>query len=293
MTAIVEGDQGFFLGAAAKLIDVDREVATEVWYAKHLTASPTYSWIVGRFVEAGAPNKNGHLFSLEGLQANRPSIEHAPMNINHNTKRIVGTFTAAEMMYPIAAPTTASVDDVVRSLIAPNASPGYSNAGSLSLTATHAGLQIDTSLATPVVASAVNPHIEALGVVWKQYNPAAYAEIELAYAEGRAALSMECVPRKLRCAGDDGCNQEFAYMGRRHDTYCAHLNEGGAVKELIDPHFVGGAVVTPPEVPAWPDADIYSLVAAQHAASARPVPQTPDDWQREMDRVLGELESGF
>lgn len=285
MSAIVEGDKGFYLSTAAKLIDADREVASEAWFASHLKHAPERSWLVGRFVEAGSVNKNGHLFSVEGLQTNKPSIVHAPMNINHQSKRIVGAFVAAEMMYPTGAPETASYTHTVNHSVL--------NQGFLPTTANQivAGSNSMIQPATPVVTAAapVNPHIEALGVVWKHVNPSAYAEIELAHAEGICALSMECVPAKLRCAGEDGCGESFAYAGRQHDSYCEHLNEAASIKELIDPHFVGGAVVVPPETPAWSDADVYTLVANAHAMAKLPEESGVEAWKQAMDQVLSRL----
>jgi len=96
---VVEGQDRFFLGARATLIENDREVANE-WAAKHVVSNPAYAWVLGKFVEADRANKNKQYFPLDELQMARPSITNAPMNINHNTRRVVGSFVATEMVYP-------------------------------------------------------------------------------------------------------------------------------------------------------------------------------------------------
>lgn len=95
----VEGKRGIYLGAAATLIQDDREVATS-WASEHIVSNPAHKWLLGRFVEADRANNNRQLFSLEGLQMSRPTITHAPMNINHQSRRVVGAFVATDLIYP-------------------------------------------------------------------------------------------------------------------------------------------------------------------------------------------------
>lgn len=103
MTEWLEGNRSFFMGAQAHLIDDDRETAS-TWASKHVVHNPAYSWVIGRFVESDRANNNRQLFSLKGLQMAQPSIQHAPMNMNHNNRRVVGAFVASELLYPTAGP---------------------------------------------------------------------------------------------------------------------------------------------------------------------------------------------
>lgn len=106
MTVWIEGNRGFFLGAAAQLVEDDREVAS--WASPYIVKNPAYKWVLGRFVEADRANINRQLFSLDGLQMGRPSIAHAPMNMNHVARRVVGAFVGSDLIYPTTAEPEAS-----------------------------------------------------------------------------------------------------------------------------------------------------------------------------------------
>lgn len=334
MTAWVEGDRGFFLGCQAQLIDNDREVAAKAWFSDKVKKNPAHRFIVGRFVEAGSVNKNKHLFTLEGLQMGRPSIEHAPLNINHVPRRVIGAFVGAELIYPTAAPaqavdlsnlgvqatTTSSVSSFTYAsntshlLLSPSLNPLFEP-----VTAEVDAVECDCDCDDPATcackdcpnshkdpleekaaetAVAVNPHIEALAVVWKYYFPNEFAEVEMAHQEGRLFYSMECVPERIKCSGDTGCGESYEYHGRQSDEYCDHLNESASVKELIKPHFTGGAAVIPPEVPAWADADVYALVA-KHSELAETIYEqvktesphlSPREWEAQMAVILQQVQ---
>lgn len=254
MTIYVEGKHSIVLAAQAAIFENDREMASS-WAAPHIIPNPAHKWILGRFVEADRPNNNHQLFSLEGLQMSRPTIAHAPMNMNHSTRRVVGSYVATDLIYP----TDAASDE----------SAGTSDAG-------------------------LNPYIEALGVFWKHYFPEEYSLVEAAHAEGRLFYSMECVPRQIQCAGESGCGETFEYAGRISDTYCAHLNEHVSDKFLIDPHFTGGAVLVQGVRPGWVNADIHTLVA-QYSELADNIYEdvrsdlshlNPSDWELLMGELL-------
>lgn len=106
MQTIFEGEDRFYLGARATILDDSREVASE-WAVRHIHPNPAYAFILGRYVEADNANQNKQFFPLSQLQAAQSSITHAPMNINHNSRNVVGAFTATEMIYP----TTESASD--------------------------------------------------------------------------------------------------------------------------------------------------------------------------------------
>lgn len=219
-TVWVEGNKGFYLGAQAFLIEDARECA---WAERHIVANAAHAWVLGKYVEADRANSNRQYFSLDGLRLGQSTIAHAPMNLNHQARNVVGAFVATDMVHP-----------------------------------------------TEEQASAFNPYIEALGVVWKAYFPAEFAKIQDAHANGQLFFSMECVPRHIACIGDGGCGQKYEYAGRQSATYCDHLNGGTSDKDLIEPHFTAGAILVPPAQPGWKNAEIHSLVA-RHAEAAERV----------------------
>jgi hypothetical protein len=100
-----------------------------------------------------------------------------------------------------------------------------------------------------------NPFMETLAVFWKYYFPGVYADTQKAANEGGIFYSMECIPRAVATVGGADDSVEYPYQGRQHPTYPTELNERSVPMKLIDPHFVGGALVLPPENPAWSGAD--------------------------------------
>lgn len=103
-----------------------------------------------------------------------------------------------------------------------------------------------------------SPYIQALAAYYYYYFEDTYREIEKAHREGQLFFSMESVPASLVCAAE-GCGLEFAYAGRQHESYCAHLQEPIAARQLKQPHFTGGALIIPPVRPGWKSADIHEL----------------------------------
>lgn len=102
MTVLVRGANSYFMGARAFLLDEDKETASD-WANEHITYNPAIKWVLGRYAEADNPNSNRQAWSLEDLRLARSSVNHAPMNLLHQPKNIVGAFTASEMIYPTDA----------------------------------------------------------------------------------------------------------------------------------------------------------------------------------------------
>lgn len=102
MTTLIRGDNSYFFGAQAFVLDdaeLERDVASE-WAGKHVEKNPALKWILGRFVEADNPNRNKQAWALEDLRLKRPTINHAPMNMVHQARNVVGAFVATELLYP-------------------------------------------------------------------------------------------------------------------------------------------------------------------------------------------------
>jgi len=101
MSTLIRGTNSYFMGAQAFLLDdSEREIASD-WASKHVTHNPALKWILGRFVEANQANNNKQAWSLEDLRLKQPTINHAPMNMVHQARHIVGAYVATEMLYPV------------------------------------------------------------------------------------------------------------------------------------------------------------------------------------------------
>jgi hypothetical protein len=210
-----EGSNSFHFGARAVLLSDNYEIETASdWASQHVKKNGAYSWILGSFVEAERPNNNKQFFSTAGLQMGKPSIMHAPLNINHNQNRVVGTFVASELLFPKDAE----------------------------------------------AASTQLPQIESLAVMWRYYYPDAYQMVQAAHQENSLFFSMECVPRAISSIGGVDDSKEYKYEGRVSKNYPDDINERAVDGiHLIDPHFVGGALVIPPERPGWSKAEVKQV----------------------------------
>lgn len=109
MTILSSSDESYTLTAAASIV-IDEEDVASSWASKHITSSPSLKWIVGKYVEADNANRNGQYWTLEDLRMNAVTINHAPMNIGHNKQNPVGTYVAAEMIYPSEAGQNAFIE---------------------------------------------------------------------------------------------------------------------------------------------------------------------------------------
>lgn len=126
------------------------------------------------------------------------------------------------------------------------------------------GHYMDTELLYPTDAAAgdeSHPYVEALACFYEYYFPDEYKLVERAYASGQLFFSMECIAKSVTCSGDSGCGIEYEYAGAKSETYCAHINDGASVKQLNQPHFLGGALIIPPDKPGWGGAGVNELSA--------------------------------
>lgn len=128
------------------------------------------------------------------------------------------------------------------------------------------GVFVDTEMMYPKGEAAAepvpapeHPYIEALGAFYKFYFPDELKIVEAAHATGTLFFSMECVADTITCSGGSGCGKEFNYQGPKSADYCEHLNTGLSVKQLNTPHFLGGALIFPPERPGWAGAEVKDL----------------------------------
>lgn len=96
-----ETNDKLYIADRAILLDHpgDRELA---WAEKFVVPNPAHSYVLGKFVESDHANNNKHFFKFDELKDNT-SIQYSPMNIDHNSRRVVGTYIASEMVYPIGS----------------------------------------------------------------------------------------------------------------------------------------------------------------------------------------------
>lgn len=137
------------------------------------------------------------------------------------------------------------------------------------------------------------PYIEALSGIWRWIYSEEAAVVEMASEQQKLWYSMECVSRSVRCIGDNGCGAEAAYMDYIHgrgDT-CPHMRQHSAVRQLVDPTFLGGAVIVPPARPGWGGADASVLAEATRLAEvafdqAGQPDMTTTEWELLMAQVV-------
>lgn len=103
MTALLRGENSYFMGSRAYLVDDENRETASDWASKHIKSNPALKWVLGRYVQADTPNNNMQAWHLEDLRMKQPTINNAPMNMVHQAKHIVGSFVANEMIYPIAS----------------------------------------------------------------------------------------------------------------------------------------------------------------------------------------------
>jgi hypothetical protein len=131
--------------------------------------------------------------------------------------------------------------------------------------------------------------IQALGVVWASNFAQAASTLKSHHEEGNLWFSMECIAEKKQCMN---CGLSFDWK-TPNELACAHLQESRlAPRRLINPTFVGGALIFPPESPAWPDADIMEVAKNQTIEYADSVGTdfgthewNTDEWETIMDLV--------
>lgn len=141
-------------------------------------------------------------------------------------------------------------------------------------------------------ASAERPFIAATAAVWKWIYPDEASVVELASDEGKLFYSMECVSEQVECAGDNGCGETFDYMKVMTEpkTVCSHIRERSSVRRLVNPSFLGGAVIVPPVTPGWKNANAtvmrQAAALAEQTVDANHHGLAADEWQTLMAAVI-------
>jgi hypothetical protein len=260
---IVPTPTGFITGSQARLLD-DGSTGLKAWAERHVRSDPDIRWILGNYVEADAPNSNGHIFPLAELQAAQHTLAGKPLNMLHREQHIVGAFAGAQL-----------VD-------AQGKEWGHS-------TEVATSMELLTS-AENVKTVMPNPYVEAVAGLWHSRFPDEYFEIEKAHKEGSLYLSMEAIPEAVSCPS---CQVEAVFAGFESDLYCDHMQGPTGPKILHRPIFAGGAIIIPPVRPGWNRADIRTIAQAHeraeeaYTAMASEMPALePDQWEWLMAEVV-------
>lgn len=97
--------------------------------------------------------------------------------------------------------------------------------------------------------------VESLAVMWRSTFPEVWAEVQKAHDEGKLWYSMEAVCPTVQCAVT---GERFKFEGPYSENYTPQMQRReGTILEK--PLFLAGALVLPPGMPGWADADITEL----------------------------------
>lgn len=277
---VVPTPTGFITGGQARLVD-DGSSGLRAWAERHVRKDPDIRWIVGNYVEADAPNSNGHIFPLAELQAAQHTLAGKPLNMLHRETYIVGAFAGAQL-----------VDAQGNEWTPPVVSSGTIVAGDVSSMEL---LTNSTNVNTTNVKIAMpNPYVEAVAGLWHSRFPEEYFEIEKAHKEGSLFFSMEAIPEAVSCPS---CQVEAAFAGFESENYCDHMQGPTGPKRLHRPVFAGGAIIIPPVRPGWNRADIRTI-AQEHeradeiytAVSGEMPELDPGQWESLMAEIVAQVD---
>lgn len=232
-------------------------------WEKASSGNPFMTWLQGRFVEAEKANRNGAYWSTEDLQFGEMSVRHGPLNWLHEENTVVGVIADNALIHPPAQQ------------YAMNSTTGNTTTANFTMT-------------NP------RPYIAAVSAVWRWVQPERAFAIEKAGEDGNLYYSMECIARQMGCVSDGdktGCDQSFDYIQAmtKPESCCEHIANRSSARRMIDPSFLGGAVIVPPVQPGWADANVElmrqasKLAEQTHTAAAG---ETDEKWEALMASIL-------
>jgi hypothetical protein len=264
---VIPTPSGFVTGSHARLVD-DGSTGLKAWAERHVRTDPDLKWIVGNYVEADAPNSNGHIFPLAELEVAQHTLAGKPLNMLHRERHIVGAFAGAQL-----------VDASGKEWSQP-----ATTAASMELLATNENAKV----------AMANPYVEAVAGLWHSRFREEYYEIEKAHKDGCLFLSMEALPEAVSCPT---CQVEAAFEGFESELYCDHMFGPTGPKILHRPVFAGGAIIIPPVRPGWDRADVRTIAEAHerapevYAAVAGELPHLePEQWEWLMAELIARLD---
>ena len=296
------GEQGFLTEVAGKVIltapattsfaDLPKELASR--WSEMASGSQHMMWLQGRFVEAEKANRNGAFWSTEDLQFGEMSVRHGPLNWLHQEKTVIGTIADNALIRPEAT------NKAWLNMATLNEIPGITYNAPADLYTTTTGTFTSEQLYATTTANSLftqpmpRPYIAAASAVWKWVHPDKVAAIENAHDQGKLYYSMECIGREMACVSDDtreGCGKSFDYVTAMvtPEKTCEHIASRSSARRIVDPSFLGGAVIVPPVQPGWGDANVEVMrqaasLAEQTAGSVGDL--TTSEWEQLMAAVV-------
>jgi len=244
-----------FTGPATHLkygFDLARELPLDISakWQEQAQSNPYFKWVAGRFVGSGAPNENGASWTTGDLQFGHMGVKHGPLNWIHQSHKIIGSIADAHLTSGIT----------------------------------------DQFVGNQMAAAPIDPHITTLASVWEWIWPDESAVLDMASETGKLNLSMECVSEAVQCTGPNGCEQTFNYMDAQFGMACEHINTRSSTRRMVNPSFLGGAVVVPPAEPGWKEANAIVMSKAgpmaAEAASAALAGTGDSEWEMLMGSVV-------
>lgn len=137
------------------------------------------------------------------------------------------------------------------------------------------------------------PYITAMAGIWRWIYPDEAAVVEMASDSGKLWYSMECVAREVACVGENGCGATYPFMDvmLNKASVCGHLRDRAATRRMVDPTFLGGAVIVPPVRPGWVHSDARVMAeAASIAEKSYEQAGRPDmpaiEWEQLMANIV-------
>lgn len=101
------------------------------------------------------------------------------------------------------------------------------------------------------------PEVQALAVLWTANFPNIARAAQEAHSVGRLWYSMECTAETTQCMA---CERTFSFRAAAGEL-CEHLANKTAARRWINPTFLGGALIFPPQSPGWEDAEITAVAS--------------------------------
>lgn len=249
-----------------------RELA-ERW-EKAAGGNPHMTWLQGRYVEAEKANRNGAFWSTDDLQFGEMSVRNGPLNWLHENETVIGTIADNALIRPEAAKTQAQYQP-----------------GTVTSTTMNGLLTTASSIFTQPMP---RPYMAAVSAMWNWVRPDKVEAVKAAADQGRLWYSMECIGREISCVSDEthqGCGKSFDYVQAmtQPGTTCEHMQSRTSARRIVDPAFLGGAVIVPPAAPGWGAANLELMRAVAEVAGQtyqESAGLADDEWVQLLAHVL-------
>lgn len=128
------------------------------------------------------------------------------------------------------------------------------------------------------------PEIQVLGLVWAANFPEIADKIRESNEKKQLWWSMECVAESTQCLT---CEEVYPYATAAAQT-CLHMASSAvSPRRYINPTFLGGALIYPPERPAWVDAEAELARELASYADRDERGYSVGDWEQMMLQLIG------